>query len=906
MGNRNQRNKKEEGMTMNTDMQLDATGDLEKILDRIPVTITEQMNKELSKKVEEKEIKTAFFSMDPNKALGSDDMSPLFFQRFWSIIKQDLVNAIQGFFYHSVILKAINHTVISLIPKIDWPIEVNQYRPISLCQVVYKAKAKILVSRMQPFLSRCISKNRSAFVSGRQILDNVILSHELLHFLKNKRHGREGYMAVKLNMSKAYDRVEWKCLKAIMEKMGFCSTWISWISSCISSVTYSFKVNGEHNEYITPSRGVRQGDPLSPYLFLLCPEGFSNLLQKAKHEKELTAVKVSRKVPTITHLFFTDDSLVFCKAKVQEAGKLMKVLKVYEEAMGQLINLEKSSVFFSKNTDQIVRNEFCQAVRSIQQVGQGKYLGLPMIITRSKKQVFGFIKNSIDKKLQDWKNKLLSQARNEIMLKAVALAMLTYTMSCFRLHTQLCREINSKMADYWWRDTEGKNKIHWISWKKITQTREAGGMGFKDMQISNKTLLAKQLLFNCKVPKNAFWIWKSISAVRKELQQGTTRKIGNGRDTRIWEVNWIPDRPHGKPTLAKPQGCQLNLFSNLISNNKWNRVLVLKTCSSQDAERILSIPISVTGKEDSYYWVHSQNGQYMVQSGYKTWIKEKNQVNSAVREKAGRSYEGTISKVWKSLWKQNVSQKLKVFMWKSLHGALPVRELIYRRTKQGNPMRAGCGEREETLEHMMLQCKKAKEIWKMTPVQWDGLEHLYDCFLKWWITIMEAQQSRDDAKQIWKAKNDREFNQKEREPHKIVEKAIKDWVEFEEANKGKEPRKITQETEVQHRTNQNHNEGVRKMLLKIHTQQDKRQSVVGIGITAANNLGQLQAAWALRERMLDDPLQDQAKTVKPALLKAANQGWRHIKVELDNRRLMEYIMESRHNNWRVATLVEDI
>ena len=96
------------------------------------------------------------------------------------------------------------------------------------------------------------------------------------------------------------------------------------------------------------------------------------------------------------------------------------------------------------------------------------------------------------------------------------------------------------------------------------------------------------------------------------------------------------------------------------------------------------------------------------------------------------------------------------------------------------------------------------------------------------------------------------------------------------------------------------------MLLKIHTQQDKRQSVVGIGITAANNLGQLQAAWALRERMLDDPLQDQAKTVKPALLKAANQGWRHIKVELDNRRLMEYIMESRHNNWRVATLVEDI
>ena len=228
--------------------------------------------------MEENEIKDAFFSMDPNKAPGSDDMSPLFFQRFWTIIKQDLVNTIQGFFHNGVILKAINHTIISLIPKVDCLIEINQYRPISLCQEVYKAIAKILVKRMQPFLRSCISKNKSAFIPGRQILANVILSHELMHFLKNKRQGKEGYMAVKMDVSKAYDRVEWQFLKAIMENMGFCSKWIGWIMSCISTVTYSFNNNGEHKEYITPSRGIRQGDPLSPYLFLMCSEGFSNLL----------------------------------------------------------------------------------------------------------------------------------------------------------------------------------------------------------------------------------------------------------------------------------------------------------------------------------------------------------------------------------------------------------------------------------------------------------------------------------------------------------------------------------------------------------------------------------------------------------------------------------------------------
>ena len=133
---------------------------------------------------------------------------PFFFQNFWSIINKDLVSAIQGFFHHSVILKAINHTVISLISKVECPIEIKQYRHTSLCQVVYKALAKILVNRLKPFLSRCISKNQSAFVPGRQILDNVILSHELMHFLKNKRHGKVGSMAVKLDMSKAHDRVE--------------------------------------------------------------------------------------------------------------------------------------------------------------------------------------------------------------------------------------------------------------------------------------------------------------------------------------------------------------------------------------------------------------------------------------------------------------------------------------------------------------------------------------------------------------------------------------------------------------------------------------------------------------------------------------------------------------------------
>ncbi|XP_027067692.1 uncharacterized mitochondrial protein AtMg01250-like [Coffea arabica] len=135
-------------------------------------------------------------------------------------------------------------------------------------------------------------------------------------------------------MSKAYDRVEWGYLEAIMEKMGFCSTWINWIMECVSTVSFSFNINGEPKGYVIPSRGIRQGDPLSPYLFLLISEGFLNLLAQAERNKRLTGMKISRHGPSITHLFFADDSLIFCKADKTQAEAVMGILKTYGRGSG--------------------------------------------------------------------------------------------------------------------------------------------------------------------------------------------------------------------------------------------------------------------------------------------------------------------------------------------------------------------------------------------------------------------------------------------------------------------------------------------------------------------------------------------------------------------------------------------
>ena len=187
-------------------------------------------------------------------------------------------------------------------------------------------------------------------------------------------------MAVKLDMSKAYDRVEWKFIEDVMEKMGFHEKWIQLIMKCINTVSYCVIINGAIHGSIFPTRGLRQGDPLSPYLFLLCADGFSSLINEAVRNQGLSRISICRGCPLVSHLFFADDSLLFCKASEQECRKMIEILELYEAASGQKVNAEKSSVIFSHNTLQESRCMVLDILGPMQDTRHGKYLGLPSII----------------------------------------------------------------------------------------------------------------------------------------------------------------------------------------------------------------------------------------------------------------------------------------------------------------------------------------------------------------------------------------------------------------------------------------------------------------------------------------------------------------------------------------------
>lgn len=300
-------------------------------------------------------------------------------------------------------------------------------------------------------------------------------------------------MALKTDIKKAYDRLECSFLEETMRQMGFCDKWIKLIMLCVRTVSFSVLINGSPRGYIKPERGIRQGDPLSPYLFILCAEVFSHLMNKAAAERKIQGIKIGSSSPAVNHLFFADDSLFFTLANPKNGRAIRKILTQYERISGQAVNLNKSAITFGSRVKDQTNTQLRNLLGIHNDGGGGKYLGIPEQFGNKKTENLEYITETVKAKTQGWYHRFLSAGGKETLIKAIATAMPVYPMNVFKIPKMVCEDINTALAQFWWGKGDGTKGMHWFNWKRMSIPKKEGGMGFRDFEKFNDPLLGKQV-----------------------------------------------------------------------------------------------------------------------------------------------------------------------------------------------------------------------------------------------------------------------------------------------------------------------------------------------------------------------------------------------------------------------------
>lgn len=504
----------------------------------------------------------------------------------------------------------------------------------------------------------------------------------------------------------------------------------------VSSVSYSYLLNGSQFGRLVPERGLRQGDPLSPYLFICVVEAFIASLARAETVGHILGVRVAPTAPSVSTLCFADDTMIFCRATVGEAERLRQLLDTYAKASGQVINFEKSSMSFSRGVHQAVKNDIT-SILGVQVVEQHeKYLGMPAVVGKSKQHIFSFLRDRVWKRINGWGERTLSSAGKEVLIKAMLQSIPTYIMSCFLLPGYLINSIEAAIRSSWWNHGPDK-KLAWLSWDKMYQPKRSGGLGFRNLRYFNLSLLAKQCwrllvepdsllgrIFKARYFPNRDFMaatvrlrpsatWHSILKARPFLEQGIRVRIGNGYTTAIWGSDWIPETGNFKVITPWPQTFYPIKVADLIDpiSGRWDVEMLHNTFWEVDKYRILAIPLGSNTADDKLVWHYSNDGKFSVRSCYHLISS----LTSAQDSSGAGATSGLDNLNWKEIWSLPIPPKIRMFLWRACSGILPHKAELFRRHVLDSPLCNSCGNKVETTNHVLMECRGMREIWKHCP-----------------------------------------------------------------------------------------------------------------------------------------------------------------------------------------------
>eukprot|EP00253_Pinus_taeda_P006425 PITA_06425 len=596
-------------------------------------------------------------SMPNDKAPRPDGFTINFYKACWSIVKQDVWEVVEDSRQLRTILKSLNSTFLALIPKVEEAKTPDKFRPIALCNVIYKIISKVIANRLKTILPGIISEEQSGYVEGRQIFDNILLAQEMIHSLHSRK---EAGMLMQLDLSKAYDKVSWKYLEAVLRAFGLYNTWIKWILALIKSPRYAILVNGAPSTPFAPSRGIRQGDPLSPFLFIILMEGLSRTIAKKKSEGKIRGLQPIRSLPSTTHQQFFDDTMLHGTPTVKEAVAYRETLDLFSQASSMEINFSKSNIFFF-NTHPDFQSHLAQLLGF--RIGSlpSKYLGAPLTLKPWKKGHWEKIIANLKKKCSHWTNRALNLAGRLILTKAVLQAIPQYLLSLLPAPKGILQQIRNIQHSFLWSGSpiwnhakRNKNLFQDNSFWEIRNSRLA--LFWEDAWQQLPKLDSPELI-----------------TIKKTYQAQGRYKVNQYWHQHSIEENW----------------------RDWINFNPENTEVNNHTAQHFN-ERILKRNIRKTEEDDKLRWGLKGNGNFSLKEARN--ILEKDEQGEI---------QPWSSKVWDSLlW-----PKIRTFLWLLMRNKTLTCDNLCKKGFEGPSRCHMCLKEQESLNHIFNTCEWASQLW---------------------------------------------------------------------------------------------------------------------------------------------------------------------------------------------------
>ncbi|CAL1357332.1 unnamed protein product [Linum trigynum] len=471
--------------TKNADVQRVSSALLSQLLAH---SLTPAQAAPLCSQVSREEVRAALFSMNGDKSPGPDGFTAGFFQHNWGILGKDLTDAVLDFFRTGKLLAEVNSTYLALIPKVQNADCMKQFRPISCCNILYKCIAKVLANRLREVLPIVISQNQSAFIKGRLISDNVLLAHEMVRLYNRKAISPR--CALKVDVMKAFDSVDWGYLRTVMQAMKIADQFIKWIDICLQSTKLSVCFNGGLCGNFAAQKGLRQGDPLSPYMFVIAMEVLSCMFNRAYAIKTLPPHPQTHRI-SLSHLCFADDLLVFTKGTPEAVGQAKAILDTFYTVSGLKCNPAKSEVFcggVSPSVQTLISSRTGFAIGHL----PVRYLGIPLIAGKLNKVDCQALVDKITTRIRGWKVRTLSYAGKLQLISAVISSITQYWMGIIQLPAKVIKMVEMACSDFLW-SSEEEGKRAKVIWSMVARPKKEGGLGFKDLRSWNMACLVRHL-----------------------------------------------------------------------------------------------------------------------------------------------------------------------------------------------------------------------------------------------------------------------------------------------------------------------------------------------------------------------------------------------------------------------------